>query len=174
MCPFEPRTDCHGEAVPQRSKLALREARKSPRRDTVKWRLKKGDATSPADLGDPTLDTNYELCVYVEVNGVCWLVLHPDALAGDGWTAKRDGFRFRAKKGQHPDGLQKLRVRSGPDGKTRMVLRGRGRALGLRALPIPGDAAVLVQLYNDAGQCWSTEFGQDAVQSPTRFRDRSD
>jgi hypothetical protein len=175
LCPFEPRTDCLGEARPQRSKLALREHRKTPRRDAVKWRLKKGQAVTPADLGDPTVDTDYELCVYVEVGGVCWLVLHPDALAGEGWQARRNGFRFRMKKGVHPDGLRNLRLRTGADGKARVALRGGGEGLGLRALPVPRDASVLVQLYNGAGQCWSTEFGQEPAQTtPRRFRDRSD
>src|SRR5512139_2949321 len=49
LCPFEPRTDCHGEAVAQRSRLALREGKKTPKRDALKWRLKKGQATTPAD-----------------------------------------------------------------------------------------------------------------------------
>lgn len=175
ICPFEPRTDCRGEALPQRSKLALREHRTTPRRDTLKWRLKKGQALTAADLGDPTVDTDYELCVYVEVGGVCWLVLHPDVAAGEGWSARPNGFRFLMKKGAHPDGLRSLRLRTGPDRKARVALRGGGEGLGLRALPIPEDAAVLVQLYNEAGQCWSTEFGQEPLQTtPRRFRDRSD
>jgi hypothetical protein len=175
LCPFEPRSDCLGEARPQRSRLALREHRTTPRRDAVKWRLQKGQAVTPADLGDPTTDTDYELCVYVEVGGVCWLVLHPDALAGEGWSARKSGFLFKRKKGAHPDGLRSLRLRPGPERKARIALRGAGEGLGLRALPIPDDAAVLVQLYNEAGQCWSTEFGQEPLQTtPRRFRDRSD
>lgn len=175
MCPFEPRTDCLGEAKPQRSRLALREHRRTPRRDALKWKLKKGQAVTPADLGDPTSGTDYELCVYVEVEGVCWLVLHPDALAGEGWSARRNGFRFRMKKGVHPEGLRNLRLRTGADRKARIALRGGGDALALRALPIPEGAAVLAQLYNDAGQCWSTEFGYEPKRSDSRrFRDRSD
>jgi len=175
ICPFEPRTDCRGEALPQRSKLALREHRTTPRRDALKWRLKKGQALTAADLGDPTVDTDYELCVYVEVGGVCWLVVHPDVLAGEGWSARPNGFRFKMKKDAHPDGLRSLRLRTGADRKARVVLRGGGEGLGLRALPIPEDAAVLVQLYNEAGQCWSTEFGQEPLQTTARrFRDRSD
>jgi|GEM_PF-3588297 len=174
FCPFEPRTDCLGEAVPQRSKLALRDHPKA-KRDAIKWRMKKGQAVTPADLGDPTADTDYELCVYVEAGDVCWLVLHPDALAGSGWAARRNGFRFRMKKGLHPEGLRRLRLRTGADGKARIVLRGGGEQLGLRALPLPDGAAVLVQLYNGIGQCWSTEFGQEPAQTtPKRFRDRSD
>jgi hypothetical protein len=175
FCPFEPRTDCFTETVPQRSRLALRENPRSRRRDTIQWKLKKGQAAAPTDLGDPTADTDYELCVYVSVADVCWLVLHPDALAGEGWKARRKGFAYKAKRGVHPEGLRKLRLRPGVDGKTRIVLRGKGDLLELRALPIPEGASVLVQLYNGLDRCWSTEFGQTPVRSDgRRFRDRSD
>ena len=175
LCPFEPRTDCRGEAVPGRSRLVMREKRGDSNRDVIKWRLKKGQAVTSADLGDPTADTDYELCVYVEVADVCWLVLHPDALAGPGWKARRKGYVFKAKKGKHEDGLRKLRLRTGADGKARLQLKGKGPLLDLRALPVPDDAAILVQLYNGANQCWSTEFG-DAPQKSDgkRFKDLSD
>jgi hypothetical protein len=175
FCPFEPRTDCRGEALPNRSRLALREKRGDSRRDVIKWKLKKGEAIAPADLGDPTVDTDYELCVYVEANDVCWLVLHPDALAGPGWKARRKGFLFKAKKGAHEDGLRKLRLRSGPDRKARLQLKGKGPRLELRALPVPSGANVLVQLYNGENQCWSTEFGDAPLADDAkRFKDRSD
>jgi hypothetical protein len=175
FCPFEPRTDCLGEALPNRSRLAMREKRGDSRRDVIKWKLKKGEAVTPADLGDPTLGTDYELCVYVEAADVCWLVLHPDALAGPGWKARRNGFVFKAKKGAHEDGLRKLRLRSGPDRKARIQLKGKGPLLELRALPVPSDAHVLVQLYNGANQCWSTEFGDAPLADDAkRFKDRSD
>jgi hypothetical protein len=175
FCPFEPRTDCRGEALPNRSRLALREKRGDSRRDVIKWKLKKGEAIAPADLGDPTVDTDYELCVYVEANDVCWLVLHPDALAGPGWKARRNGFVFKARKGAHEDGLRKLRLRSGPDRKARLQLKGKGPLLELRALPVPSDANVLVQLYNGENQCWSTEFGEAPLAADARrFKDRSD
>ena len=175
FCPFEPRTDCLGEAVPNRSRLVMREKRGDSRRDVIKWRLKKGQAITPADLGDPTTDTDYELCLYVEVAGVCWLVLHPDALAGPGWQARRNGYVFKAKKGQHEDGLRKVRLRTGADGKARLQVKGKGALLDLRALPVPADASILVQLYNGADQCWSTEFGDAPLADDAkRFKDRSD
>jgi hypothetical protein len=175
FCPFEPRTDCFGETVPQRSRLALRENPKNRRRDTIQWKLKKGQAVAASDLGDPTVDTDYELCVYVAVSDVCWLVLHPDALAGEGWQARRKGFAFKRKRGQHAEGLRKLRLRPGLDGKTRIALKGKGDLLDLRALPVPGGASVLVQLYNGLDRCWSTEFGEDPLRADgRRFKDRSD
>jgi hypothetical protein len=175
FCPFEPRDDCLGEAVPGRSKLVLREKPRVPRKDSIKWRLKKGQATAPADLGDPLATTDYELCVYVEVEGTCWLILHPDALAGAGWKARRNGFRFKMKKGEHPEGLRAIRLRTGADGKARIQVKGKGELLDLRALPMPDDAHVLVQLYNGEDRCWSTEFGIEPKKSTQRrFKDLSD
>jgi hypothetical protein len=175
FCPFEPRTDCFGEFVPGRSRISVREKVADPRKDTVKWKLKKGEAVAPADLGDPTVDTDYELCVYVEIAGVCWLMLHPDALAGVGWKARKNGFVFKMKRGKHPEGLRKVRVRSGADRKVRMVVKGKGDLLDLRTLPIPAGGSVLVQLYNGVDRCWSTEFGvTPLLNTPKRFKDRSD
>lgn len=175
FCPFEPRTDCLGEAVPSRSKLLIREKADDARKDRINWKLKKGQAMDAADLGDPTLDTHYELCVYVAVADQCWLILHPDALAGPGWKARKNGFAFKAKRGQHPEGLRKVRLRSGPDRKARVIVKGKGELLDLRALPVPATASILVQLYNGANQCWSTEFGADPlVDTEKRYKDHSD
>jgi hypothetical protein len=70
---------------------------------------------------------------------------------------------------------RKLRLRTGADGKARLQLKGKGPLLDLRALPVPDDAAILVQLYNGADQCWSTEFGAAPQKSDgKRFKDRSD
>jgi hypothetical protein len=175
FCPFEPRTDCLGEAIPERSRLLIRERPDDARKDRVFWKLRKGQAIDAADLGNPRQDTSYELCVYVEVADVCWLVLHPDILPGPGWKAHKRGFSYRAKRGVHPEGIRKLRLRTGADRKARVVLKGQGDLLDLRALPIPPSAEILVQLYNSENQCWSTEFGSDPViDSEQRYKDRSD
>jgi hypothetical protein len=175
FCPFEPRTDCIGEALPSRSRMLIREIDEDPRKDQVHWKLRKGQATSAADVGNPTQSTDYELCVYVEVADVCWLVLHPDALAGAGWRKHKRGYSFKAKPGAHPEGIRKLRIRTGGDRKSRVIVRGKGALLDLRALPIPPSASILVQLYNSEDRCWSTEFGLDPViDTDRRYKDRSD
>jgi hypothetical protein len=175
ICPFEPRTDCRGEAKPGRSKLALKNHPTKPRKDTVKWSFKKGVETRPADFGDPTATTDYELCLYLAFDDVCWLFLHPDALAGAGWVAKRNGFQFKARRGEHPDGLRRIRLRWGRDRKTRLKVKGKGELLGLDLPPFPPGAEILVQLYNSEGECWSTEFGEEPARNDQkRFKDRSD
>lgn len=175
ICPFEPRTDCRGEMLAGRSRVALKNHPTKTRKDALQWSFKKGEETRPADLGDPTATTDYELCIYLAFDDVCWLILHPDALAGSGWQEKRNGFVFKAKRGEHPDGLRKLRLRWGGDRKTRLRVKGKGELLGVELPPFPQNAEILVQLYNSEGQCWSTEFGdQPSKNDVKRFKDKSD
>ena len=175
FCPFEPRTDCLEARAPGDAKLLLKQVNEDPARDRVRWRIAHGAASTAADLGDPTVGTDYELCVYVESGGVCNLVVHPDALAGAGWRKRRNGFEFIAPAGGNPNGVRRIRLRAGAAGKSGILIRGKGDLLGLEAFPLPDDAAILVQLHNGADRCWSTEFGQGEVErSDRRFKDRND
>jgi hypothetical protein len=176
LCPFEPRTDCIETTAPGGAKLLLKQVNEDRTRDRVRWRLTRGAASLPADLGDPTAGTAYELCVYVEVAGVCTLVVHPDGLPGTGWRKRKNGFEFLAPPGQvNPNGVRRIRLRTGAAGRSQVLLRGKGDLLGLEALPMPADAAVLVQLHNGADRCWSAEFGAGPIeQTERRFNDLSD
>jgi hypothetical protein len=175
LCPFEPRTDCLEASAPGAAKLLLKQVNEDRTRDRVRWRIARGQASAPADLGDPTVDTDYELCVYVESGGACNLVVHPDALAGAGWRKRANGFEFVAPAGGNPNGIRRIRLRTGADGRSQVLIRGKGDLLGLEALPLPADAAILVQLHNGADRCWSTEFGQTPLeQTERRFKDRND
>jgi hypothetical protein len=175
LCPFEPRTDCIGASAPGRAKLLLKQVNDDRTRDRVRFKIASGQASLPVDLGDPTAGTDYELCVYVEVEGVCDLVIHPDALTGAGWRKRANGFEFVAPPGMNPDGIRRIRLRTGAMGRSSVLIRGKGDLLGLEALPIPADASILVQLHNGADRCWSAEFGQAPVeQTDRRFKDLSD
>jgi hypothetical protein len=175
LCPFEPRTDCVGTSAAGDAKLLLKQVNDDRTRDRVRWRMARGPAIAPADLGDPTAGTGYELCVYVETAGVCTLAVHPEALAGSGWRARRNGFEYVAPRSGNPTGMRRIRLRSGAAGKSSAFMRGRGDLLGLDALPLSPGAAVLVQLHNDTGACWSAEFGlTPAAQTDRRFLDRND
>jgi hypothetical protein len=112
--------------------------------------------------------------VYVAYDDLCFLVLHPDAPAGEGWKRRRNGYVYAPGKG-HPDGLRKLRVRSGPERRARAQVKSKGDLIDFPLLPIPPDTPVLTQLYNSAGTCWSNEFGLEPRKNTLkRFRDRSD
>jgi hypothetical protein len=175
MCPFEPRTDCHHPMTSGRSHLMLLDHPRKRTRDKLKWSFKKGDETAPAELGDPTTDTDYELCIYIAYGDSCFLTFHPDAPAGEGWSRRRNGYAYKPGRGEHPDGLRKLRVRSGPDRKVSSKVKSKGDLVDFALLPFPEGTPVLAQLYNSEGACWSTEFGQlPRKNTIKKFRDRSE
>lgn len=158
LCPFEPALDCRTSLLPARSKLTLRRRAENPKRDRLSWRSAKGETTPVGDLGDPTDDTFYELCLYTKVDDRPVLLLHPDAMNGPGWKATRQGYRYKAKAGENPDGLRKLRLRGGASGRVKFVVRGKGLDLAMTPLPIPEDAPLVAQLHNSLGLCWEAIY----------------
>ena len=156
-------------------------------RDRLSWSWKRGAPTDPADYGDPTADTSYELCVYDETDAPALLVAARAPAGGECpkrngtepcWTARGEppgarGIDYRDRDGT-PDGLERLELRPGPDGKARIEARAGGAALGLPALP--ASVPLRVQLRNDAGTCWESTYSADGVRrsDERRFRARSD
>ena len=157
----------------RRSHSATRAARPKTR---LQWKWSRGSATAPADLGDPTTTTRYDLCLY---DGAANLVASAAAPAGGicaerpCWTLKSSGFRY-ARKDMTPNGLTGIELRSGAAGKARIVLKGKGEPLTLPALPI-ASLPLTVQLANGIGTCWSASFENDVRQNDAgAFKAKSD
>ena len=76
------------------------------------------------------------------------------------------------------DGVKQLRLRAGAAGKAAIALQAKGPNLGLAptgVLPLAQDPRVIVQLTNDAGQCWSADYAAPArVNRPDAFLDRGE
>ena len=173
-CPPTPRADCRTPVVPGAGLLSLRD-QSDDRKDALQWKWGKGAATTVADLGDPTADTRYDLCMY---DGTDALAASAAAPAGGTcgarpcWTATKTGFRY-LQKALTPNGLQTLDLRSGTDGKARILIKGRGALLSLPPLPV-ASLPLRVQL-NGAGRCWSTTYGADVRTNQTgAFKAASD
>ncbi len=159
VCAATPRSDCRTPTVSGAAAVTIRD-RSDDAKDTVQWTWTRGGATTPADLGDPTGTTRYDLCLY---DGTAGLVASAAAPAGGTcagrpcWTAKSSGFRY-AQKSAMPNGLTSIDLKSGATGKARIVVKGKGTLLDLPALPI-GSLPLTVQLSNGAGRCWAATFG---------------
>ena len=111
-------------------------------------------ATSPAEVGNPTVDTDYALCIYDETANVPALAARIDVPAGSGWQAiNPTRFQYKDVAGS-VNGVQRLRI----DGKakgTKVQLQAKGPSI-----PLPGPVAsdryfvrddhVIVQLRNTA------------------------
>jgi endo-1,4-beta-D-glucanase Y len=175
VCAATPRADCRTPLRSGASQIALRD-RVGHAKDDLQWKWSRGAATTIGDLGDPSLTTRYDLCLY---DGTASLIAAAAAPAGGSsafrayWTRKSQGFRYARKDGA-PNGITSLGLKSGADGKARIVLKAKGTALALPALPI-GSLPFTAQLSNGAGQCWAATFLNDLRDdSADAFKARSE
>jgi len=101
------------------------------------WRWANGAALALGDLSDPTVDANYELCVYSGAPDT--LIAHATFPAGAQWSAAGSkGYRYKQSV---PKTV--VRLRSGDADKSSAVVKGRGVDLD-QAFPF--TAPVTVQL----------------------------
>ena len=174
-CPPTPRADCRTPIVPGASLVTLKD-QSDDRKDALQWKWSKGAATTVTDLGDPTATTRYDLCIYDGGDALAAsAAAPPGGLCGGRpcWTATKTGYRY-LQKALTPNGLQTVDVRSGPDGKSRILVKARGTLLSLPSLPVT-SLPLRVQLGNDAGRCWSATYGADVrTNQPGSFKARSD
>jgi photosystem II stability/assembly factor-like uncharacterized protein len=148
-------------------------------RDRLVWQWKKGEATTAADLGDPTATTGYRLCVFDNNAGPTRPV---DTLAPAGgtcngqscWTVSGAGAHYR-NSGAAGNGLEQIRIQPGRYGFGKVVVKARGPNLGLPARAL--SPAVTLQLVrtDDPTICWKARFNSGITrQDATTFRAKSD
>lgn len=159
------------------TRLAL--ADRGGKGDKIAWQLKRGDATTLAELGHPTTTDDYTLCLYDESQPISDLVYA--ARSGGGgmcngkpcWTISEAGFSY-ADKEASPCGVEQLTLTSGPAGATRVSLKGKGAKVGVPALPFP--LPLRAQLQSANGTCWEATYSTPDVQrnDATSFKASSD
>lgn len=162
--------------------------------DRLDWKWKRGAANAFADFGNPTVDTPYAFCVYDEAGDVPSLVVAARIPAAGtcntrpcwkqlGSDPRPRGFKYNNPRNLDPDGIKKVHLRVGDEGKAQVFVKGKGENLVMPG-PVSGqqffnqDSGVTVQLVNSLGICWSSRFVTPAqrnqgadVRSP-RFRDK--
>ncbi len=141
--------------IAEKSLLLLRQ-NSNPDRDKLLWKWQRGEMTDIGELGDPTLSTNYGLCVY---DATSTLISHL-ALPADATLWRAPGGRLLKYKDStlSNDGAQMGLIKPGPTGRAKAQVRGKGAdlddpPLGLLALPLT------VQLRNDdTATCFQSSF----------------
>jgi hypothetical protein len=149
---------------------------------TMLWRWTRGIA-SLNQFGDPTISTDYALCIYDRSAGAATLVQAATAPAGGVcggvgcWKRLSRGFRYKNVFGSD-DGVTQLLLKEGPNDNAKFLLKGKGINLALAA-PfsddelLDQDPSVTVQLVNTAGSCWQATFTVPADSNePGRFKDK--
>lgn len=155
----EPATSC---SVAARTSLLIKN-KTGEDKDSLKWSWKKGDAMNEVDLGTPTVDTTYSLCVYDNIAGAASLASRLDIAAGAGWQDKGNGRLYYKDKTGLFDGVYKATLRSGDAGKARAQIKAKGANFPTPSPVTPSamfsqDPDVTVQLHNGKGVCWTSSF----------------
>jgi cysteine-rich repeat protein len=185
VCTATPPADtCKTPVQSQGSQVQLKRHPFTERKDKLSWKYTKGAATTVADLGNPTTATDYELCVYDGPGAGASLLLGASIPAGGTCSGKPcwkmigaapgKGFKYKDKE-QRPDGIGSVVVKAGPEGRAKILVKGKGIWLDMPALPVATNATVTVQLSNDAGTCWSDTYGAPAMKNDgVQFKDKGD
>jgi hypothetical protein len=154
-CPATPASGC---LLSGKSLFSIG-ANASPAKNKLGFKWLKGAAVANADIDDPTASADYTLCVYG--NGA--LLFSATAPHGALWSAKGGTpprkYLYKDAAAAN-DGLFKLQVAVGADGKAKAQVKGKGANLPAVSLPLaPADLPVTVQLRNGAsGQCWTADY----------------
>jgi hypothetical protein len=166
-CPAHARAGCR---TAERSSLLLTD-KSDDARDKLIWKWTKGQATDLADFGDPRASADYVLCLYA---GTTQALLTGGALAvpadATHWAPVRDkGFAFSDPSA--PAGAQKVILKSSPTDRAKLIVKGKGTALGDPVIPIaPSELPLVVQLMNsETPVCWQSTFAV-ADNRPGKFK----
>ncbi len=156
-----------------KSKVTLTK-RSQPGRNSLKWQWKGNTAVDVGDFSavtDPS--TVIDICA-VDASGAIRSV--HEVAGGLGWTPTGStGFRFRDKT-LLQDGIRTITLRSGPPGRARIAVKGRGANLGAPALPLstPAQVYLLLRPANVSvaqfDVCWAATYTAANVNSASVFK----
>ncbi len=174
-CTLAPLTGCRQPVVSGKAALLIQRGA-TVFKDQLKWRWLAGAETTLGDYANPLGATQYQLCVY-DNSG---LLLDANVPAGGQcgtkpcWKATgSSGFRYSDKQ-LTPDGVQKLNLKRGANGKAQIKLSARGDNLELPDLSTVAQP-VTVQIKNSTGTCWEAIYSAPPrYQSSTVFKDKAD
>jgi hypothetical protein len=135
-------------------------------KDKLQWKWQKGAETLFPALGDPTVSTQYFLCIYDP--GLALEAIIPQGTPK--WAAAgSSGFKYKDKAGA-AEGVTKGQIKSGGAGKAKAQIKGAGAGLDD---PLPLTQPVTVQLQNNIGECWEHAFtAPEDDNSADKFKDK--
>ena len=161
-CIDGPRPTCKQVTATLAASLQIRD-RTPDDGDLITFKWAKGQDTQFVDFGNPVTTDDYALCVFDP--SLAYKIIAP---AGGTCGAKPcwkqqtiKGFSYKDAFFT-PDGIDKIKLKAGIAGKSKVQLRGRGGNLhaepGFPNLPLPLGLPARVQLQSGNGQCWEATF----------------
>ena len=140
--------------LPGAGMLKLKLNAKGKRGINIAW--KKGDSVALGDLGDPVSGgTVYHITLISGQTQVNYSI-PPGAFSksdGEGWKALPNGkgFLYKAKPGVNPTGITKMKLLVGENGKSKVIVVGKGndaKGINLPLPPMPPTTAARVLISN--------------------------
>lgn len=165
-CPAAPAAGCKQPVVDFKGKLKIKD-KSDDLKDILVWKWVNGEAVLPGELGDPTGEDGYALCLYDAGATLVTEALVPgggDCGGKPCWKAINNGFLYRDKTAGN-GGVKKLLAKAGDAGRTKLVVKAKGAALDTPALPLALPATL--QLHGTSGTCWGAEFRVEGLQKNT-------
>jgi hypothetical protein len=140
-------------------------------KDKLIWKFIKGAATTQVDLADPRTTADYALCIYAGTTNTLVATLNVPPDSSKWTTIGSKGFKFLDTTPYPDAGVQKMILKGGTAGKSKMLVKGRGTNLpdpiDSGSLPMP----VTVQLFNyQTGVCFNGTFNSALKNTTTLFK----
>jgi fibronectin-binding autotransporter adhesin len=177
QCPGVPASDCHVPVASGKAALKIGD-RDGTRHDSLSWKWSKGQLTTNEEFGDVTSTATLAACIYDASGpgGSAALVAQASVVPGacgtrPCWRVGSSGLKYNDKY-RAPDGVSKVLVKQGLDGKARIVVKAQGELLGLPTLPLA--LPVTVQLVGSSGECWESVHSDARRNESSRFKAVSD
>jgi len=178
-CASAPLLSCRNPFLSAKGKLDIKD--QSPdKKDKLVWKWNRGAATFTAEFGSPLTTTEYTACLYDSSGPAMTQRLILPALipaAGDCkgkpcWKLlSTKGFRYKDPL-RTPNGIVSLVLKSGADAKAKIALKGKGAELD--APPLPLVPPVVMQVSNNAGECWEATYSNALENTAARFKAKDD
>ena len=171
-------TSCKTPTAPRASRLELKHDPATGRL-SVAWTWTKGQATTLAELGDPTTATDYGLCLYGTSSTSSLLYFSAAEPAGGTcgtrpcWTpVSTKGFSYR-DPARTPDGVMRTKVLAGPEGKAKATAKTRDTFYRIQVSLSSMSTPLRAQLRGRNGLCLEAQYS--TIQATAdRLRARSD
>jgi len=165
-CATLPRLDCRSAGV---SILKVVYG-SNPDRNSVKWKWRRGAAVTVAELGDPTVDADYNLCFYPNSPGAGTLGAQTILPAGAPWESRDEkGYAYRDSLASN-GGVRDLKIVTAAAGRSQVALKALGASLPSGLLPATSYTVQLVGA--DMGGCWTSSFAT-GVATTTSFKGKT-
>jgi hypothetical protein len=147
----------------------------------IVWRWTRGDAVTPADVGDPVGgSTEYALCLYDETADAPSLALSLSVPPGgtcngaDCWKSTPRKVVYRDRDASR-SGVRGLLIKLGAAGKSKAKLKARGSLFPVVAMPFAQQNELVAQLVSSDGACWESRYEEPASRNDdAKFIDRGD